>query len=169
MASLTEYATYTLKHTAIVPALLAYTIGSRHSLRVSLHGPSFPGATTRNRPNLVTRKSRFAKRLTHPVCARQAYLAAQQLGPAPELSEELKKKLSWRRNLLGLILVFGIFGSEIYLISTQNEKVLAVCCRYLFAAAFQRSIYLVRDRPSTTFTPLRRTDGFSGNNRASPI
>jgi hypothetical protein len=28
---------------------------------------------------------------------------------------------------------------------------------------------LVRDRPSTTFTPLRRTDGFSGNNRASPI
>ncbi|TKA55898.1 hypothetical protein B0A53_01593 [Rhodotorula sp. CCFEE 5036] len=104
MASLTEYATYTLKHTAIVPALLAYTIGSRHSLR--------------------------------------AYLAAQQLGPAPELSEELKKKLSWRRNLLGLILIFGIFGSEIYLISTQNEKVLAVCCRYLFAAAFQRSIYL---------------------------
>ncbi|KAG0659418.1 hypothetical protein C6P46_005197 [Rhodotorula mucilaginosa] len=104
MASLTEYATYTLKHTAIVPALLAYTIGSRHSLR--------------------------------------AYLAAQQLGPAPELSEELKKKLSWRRNLLGLILVFGIFGSEIYLISTQNEKALAMCCRYLFAAAFQRSIYL---------------------------
>jgi hypothetical protein len=32
-----------------------------------------------------------------------------------------------------LILVFGIFGSEIYLISTQNEKALAMCCRYLFA------------------------------------
>lgn len=52
MASLTEYATYTLKHTAIVPALLAYTIGSRHSLRVSMHGPP---ATARKRPNLVTR------------------------------------------------------------------------------------------------------------------
>lgn len=54
MASLTEYATYTLKHTAVVPALLAYTVGSRYSLRVSMHGPSFSGATTTNRPNLVT-------------------------------------------------------------------------------------------------------------------
>ncbi|GAA5860904.1 hypothetical protein JCM3774_003182 [Rhodotorula dairenensis] len=104
MATFQEVATYTLTRTAFVPALLAYTLGARHSLR--------------------------------------AYLAAKQLGPPPELSEELKKKLSWRRNLLGLLLIFGIFGSEIYLISTQNEQLLATCCRYLFAAAFQRSIYL---------------------------
>ncbi|GAA5991064.1 hypothetical protein JCM10908_006522 [Rhodotorula pacifica] len=103
MSSVEELAAYTVKQTALVPALLAYSLASRHSLR--------------------------------------AYLAAKQVGPAPEQSEQGLKTLSRRRNLFGCLFLLAVFGSEFYLISTQNEKLLATCCRYLSAVAFQFAIF----------------------------
>lgn len=63
MASLQELATYTLKHTAFVPALLAYTLGARHSLRVS--GAHLTAATAHridDIPNLVRHGLEFSLR-----------------------------------------------------------------------------------------------------------
>lgn len=67
----------------------------------------------------------------------QAYLAAQQVGPAPEETDEQKRRGSLRRKLALFALIVLIGGGETYLICTENERVLAMCMRYMLAVFYQ--------------------------------